>query len=308
VKRLCGVLSREIQQIQNLIIGIVSEVELLLDYSELDGVDGENSLNDKQKSGLELIIRRLSALSESYRVERILQQGALVVLAGKTNAGKSSLFNLLINEERSIVSDIPGTTRDWIESRITLDGIPLRLTDTAGLRDSCEAIEKLGIERSISLLQESDIILYLIDGAEGLTKEDSLFIDEYKTDHKIFLLWNKSDIAAPKDNENYICVSAKTGMGTTSLLDKIRDYISDVFLSDSIENNAASLGTERQKKLIETAHNEITNALNACNDGMPLDIVAPSLREALGALGEITGEVSTADILQEMFSRFCVGK
>ncbi|GMO43722.1 MAG: tRNA uridine-5-carboxymethylaminomethyl(34) synthesis GTPase MnmE [Termitinemataceae bacterium] len=309
VSRLNGSLEKQINKIKNDILAVLSGIEILLDYSELDGVGdgGENGLSAEQTDKLKCILDEISLLLESYRVQNIYRTGALVVIAGQANAGKSSLFNLMLKSDRSIVTDIPGTTRDWVDDFIVIENIPLRIVDTAGLRTSAETVEKIGIERSLDLICSADLVLYVIDAEKGITDYDKNFLQTHKECNKL-LLWNKCDIKHCGKVERYINVSAKTTEGFSGLCKKIASTIrKNSGITESAQSQL-TLGSERQKILAETAYNNINHALQANAGDMPLDIISPLIREALNALGLITGEVSTADILQEMFSKFCVGK
>jgi len=315
IGRLSGVLEQEINAIKQQLVEVLSGVEIFLDYSE-----DEISANADEAAGhfsgqrpAREILARLRALAQSWRWERIYQEGILAVIAGRPNAGKSSLFNLLLKEERSIVTEIPGTTRDWIEAIISLEGIPIRLADTAGLRESFDPVEKIGVERSRDLLEAAELILYLIDGAAGITAEDRAFIGELRAARNtpLLTLWNKADISPlPEIGGDCISISAKTGKGIAELEAAIVKTIQARLntADDQPVSAAASLGTVRQKKLVEAAAAALEEALALAEQGQPLDLIAPLLREAVNSLGEITGEVSTADILEEMFSKFCVGK
>jgi tRNA modification GTPase len=245
----------------------------------------------------------LKKLSASWQIERLYQEGITVVIAGRPNAGKSSLFNCLLKEDRSIVTEIPGTTRDWIEAWVSIEGIPVRLVDTAGLRETGDSVEKMGVENSRKLIDEAYLVLYLIDGEQGFTEEDRNFICEKK-----LLIWNKADIAPCDISANgLVSVSAKTGEGIAELTAAVTSLLSrQEGLKES--DLSVSLGTVRQKKLVDTACSVLEEAIELGEKEEPLDLAAPLLREAVNALGEITGEVTTADILEEMFSRFCVGK
>jgi len=338
VSRLSGSLQKEIEDIKKTLVQVLSGAEIYLDYSEDEvGADADEDAGKLPYLDFALeTLERLKKLSDSWRIERVYQEGVTVVIAGCPNAGKSSLFNALLKEDRSIVTEIPGTTRDWIEAWVSIEGIPVRLVDTAGLRESAEAVEKIGVDRSRKLLREADIVLYLIDGARGITNEDKAFIDggdgnggtvsggtnnkdadsAYKSCNRRLLVWNKADIAPPAPNQNFISVSAKTGEGLAQLHTAISSAIQGqaVALQTTPQSAlqdapiTAAVGTERQKKLVDAACSALEEALALARRDEPLDIIAPLLREAVNSLGEITGEVSTADILEEMFSRFCVGK
>ena len=310
VERLSGVLEQEIRHINNLFLEALTEIELLLDYSELDGV----AADDEALPGREAVVEalsRLRRLERSYRAEKLYREGALAVIAGKPNAGKSSLFNLLLREERSIISDTPGTTRDWIEGWISIEGIPIRLADTAGLRESGDALERLGIERSVGLLDEADLVILVLDGASGEAAALD-FAEGFIRDRNgvpVLPVWNKADLAPPPPAAGFssgLCaVSSKTGEGLDLLYEGIARLL------EKTAGTAApgpALGSGRQKALIDAAIGYAESALSLHDEGLPADIIAPSLREAVNSLGEITGEVSTADILESMFNNFCVGK
>jgi tRNA modification GTPase len=359
IRRLSGVLEGEINEIKALLVQVLAGTEICLDYSE-DEVDNKLSddrfsLDDEAAGRLpdrdiaEFAAARLKRLSELWAQERIYAEGALAVLAGRPNAGKSSLFNYLIREDRSIVTNVPGTTRDWIEALISVDGIPLRIADTAGLRNlDCEAnlissieheakfhaisqnaadeVENIGIRRSFELLEKADLVLYVIDGTEGITGEDRKFLRTLG-DKALLVLWNKVDIANQFDSIEHeakfhannsaftnelpgqlMAVSAKTGEGIAELIHSITILLEKRLPGMREHEFDTGPGTIRQKELIDTALISVKEALDLCDQEKPLDIIAPLFRTAVDALGEITGEVSTADILETMFSRFCVGK
>jgi tRNA modification GTPase len=325
VSRLSGVLEKEINGIKKSLVEVLSGAEIFLDYSE-DEIGAGGVFDDEAAGRLpgrplaREALGRLKKLAASWQRERIYQEGILAVIAGRPNAGKSSLFNLLLKEERSIVTEIPGTTRDWIEAWISIEGVPVRLADTAGLRESADPVEKIGVQRSRELLAEAELVLYLIDGAEGVSAGDRVFFEEYRLNDEtkrkpLLILWNKADIAPPRAAPEFahtrpIRVSAKTGEGMAELTSAVAAAIGGMAASAGADGSAhnAALGTARQKNLVQSAAAALEEALQLADREEPLDLIAPLLREAVNSLGEITGEVSTADILEEMFSRFCVGK
>ena len=355
VRRLAGVLQEEVSAIKALLVQVLAGTEIYLDYSEDEffgrgsGADTAAVADDEEAGRLperklaQEAALRLKVLAELWRRERIYAEGVMAVIAGRPNAGKSSLFNYLIREDRSIVTDIPGTTRDWIEAAISVEGIPLRLADTAGLRDlkEGEEVERIGIQRSLELLDRADLVLYLIDGKQGITAEDREFLGRNKKTapaKPLLVLWNKADLAPPPSGKRelstelpgqLLAVSAKTGEGIPGLMRSIVGLLEagpagaePRLLRDSaggsdfsIEvcgQDAAGPGTLRQKELIDAALASVEEALALASAPAgreePLDIIAPFFRSAINSLGEITGEVSGADILEVMFSRFCVGK
>jgi tRNA modification GTPase len=326
VNRLSGALEREIREIKTLLVQTLAGTELYLDYSEDELGDGaasngaapgDGALGDEAAGRLpdrdlaEDALARLRVLADSYRREKLYHDGALVVIAGRPNAGKSSLFNQLVREDRSIVTAIPGTTRDWIESWIALRGIPIRLVDTAGLHPSEDPVELLGMEKSRALLREADLVLYLADAAQGLTEEDRAVLEDLAPP-PVCLLWNKIDLAPPPDYEaprgiRVLGLSAKTGEGLAELSAAMAETL-ETAAGNPAGDWSPGIATARQKELIDAALSALEEALSLADRGRPLDIIAPLLREGADALGEITGEVSTAEILETLFSRFCVGK
>jgi len=321
ISRLSGVLETEINEIKKTLVEVLSGAEVFLDYSEDEisaDLDEAAGRLPGQRIAREALLR-LKKLEASWQRERIYQEGIPAAIAGRPNAGKSSLFNLLLKEERSIVTEIPGTTRDWIEAWISIEGIPVRLADTAGLRESDDPVEKIGVRRSRELLEKADLILYLIDGAEGVTDEDRAFITGFAQNRNsaaaLIILWNKADIV-PMPPLSFpvgsaISVSAKTGDGIAELSGAIAAAAraqADNADNDANDPQRAAIGSIRQKNLVHAACAALEEALLAAEQEEPLDLIAPLLREAVNALGEITGEVSTADILEEMFGKFCVGK
>jgi tRNA modification GTPase len=318
VARLSGRLREEIAAVKGLLLEILAEAELHLDYDEteliLPGEIGEGTLPGRKR--VEETLERLRRLAGTWGRERLYQEGALAVIAGRPNAGKSSLFNALLGEDRAIVTEIPGTTRDWIEATISIGGIPLRLADTAGLRGNGEPeppltdrVEQIGVQKSRELLGQADLTLYVIDGSRGFLDEDEALLaaPEFQA-APLFLLWNKADIAPlpPPGGRVFLPLSARTGQGLAELCGAIAGALEGK--PDEGPGETAALGSGRQKELADKAAAALEEALNLADRGEALELIAPCLREAADALGEITGEVSTADILETIFSKFCVGK
>ncbi len=312
--RLSGALYEEIDSIKKLIIDTLAAIEVEIEYPE----DEETIADTFDKADLEKAEQRLAGLVASWRGEKLYQDGARVVLAGRTNAGKSSLFNAILKEERAIVSDIEGTTRDWLESWAGINGIPVRLFDTAGLRDTDDVIEAKGVEISRNLVHEADVVLYLIDSAEGMNEEDKAFIENCSV--PLIVVWNKCDMptraicgvpentGVPEPVEgppHQIHISAKTGIGMSDLFNQIESLLTQGL---DTEREQAGLGSARQKDAVAEALERVRHALAAAADDYSLDAVVQDLEDALDSLGEVTGIVTPDDVLGSIFANFCVGK
>nr|MCR5762400.1 tRNA uridine-5-carboxymethylaminomethyl(34) synthesis GTPase MnmE [Treponema sp.] len=309
--RLAGNLFTEIDNIKKLIVDTLAAIEVEIEYPE----DEETIADSFDASQLKTAQERLFSLVKSWKSEKLYQDGARVILCGKTNAGKSSLFNALLKEERAIVSDIEGTTRDWLESWVSFEGIPVRLFDTAGLRSTTDTIEAEGVERTRDLTADADIILYLVDSYIGLTVDDINFISSNKKT-PIILVWNKSDksqenSSATVPDESYkkdiraeIKLSAKKGNGIGSLISTAKNILCGGQESD---RDAAGLGSQRQRDSVQEALERIQHALFIAQDGsLGLDAVVQDLEDSLDSLGEVTGEVTPDDVLGSVFANFCV--
>ena len=307
--RLAGNLYETIDGVKKQIIDTLAAIEVEIEYPE----DEETIADSFDASELEKAKSVLTELRDSWKSEKIYQDGARVVLCGRTNAGKSSLFNALLKEDRAIVSDIEGTTRDFIESWIDFSGIPARLFDTAGLRETSDAIEAVGVERTRDLSEEADLILYLVDASAGLNEDDESFIKAHCEKIPMILVWNKVDkitdespviASVAKQSLPTVQIAAKKGMGLGELSEAVRKSLS---VSEKSERNGTGLGSERQKNAVQSALESVTHALSLTKD-YALDAVVQDLEDALDFLGEVTGSVTPEDVLDSVFSHFCVGK
>ncbi len=308
VNRLAGMLEARINSFKKNIVDMLSSVELLLDYPE-DELDGQIAEYPLKPEDITAIRAEIDRLADSYSVGKVYREGVPVALAGRTNAGKSSLFNLLLKEDRAIVSEIHGTTRDYIESWITIDGIPMRVYDTAGLRDSDNPIEAEGIRRSGRVIEGSAIVVYLVDSVSGISNEDRTRIESFEKDRKTIKIWSRTDLAGKGESGNsvpdgFIALSSVTGEGFPELE---KALLNAACGSRSFDGDTV-VDSQRQYDLLVKASASLGKAVETAEGRMPLDIAAMELRASLDALGEITGEVSSVDILNNMFSNFCVGK
>ena len=309
--RLAGSLFEEIDSIKKLIIDTLAAIEVEIEYPE----DEETIADSFDREDIEIAAKRLKSLVDSWRGEKLYQDGARVVLAGRTNAGKSSLFNAILKEERAIVSDIEGTTRDWLESWASINGIPVRLFDTAGLRQTSDVIEAQGVEISRNLVNDADVVLYLVDGTQGMNDEDLQFIENCK--EPLIVVYTKSD----KENLDMtglcdrarlsppVCkISSKTGEGMAELFSQIYGILTAGIAGSSTERSQAGLGSARQKEAVSEALECVNHALVSADDNYTLDAVVQDLEDALDCLGEVTGDVTPDDVLGSIFANFCVGK
>ncbi len=306
-ERLAGRLFAEIDAIKRKFVRALAAIEAEIEYPE-----DENALVNSFDSGaLKDAETRLATLCGTWAVEKVYQEGLRVVLAGKTNAGKSSIFNMLVKEERSIVSAEPGTTRDWVEAQVSFGGIPARLFDTAGIRETAGEIEREGIRRTENLVKSADVTLYVVDAEAGMNAEDAAFLRG--TAGSVIALVNKADRCGAGRAES-VCAalsvpsvpfSAKTGEGVGTLADAVWAMVCGGGANPA---SRGGLGTERQKKAAESALDAVRHALAALEKGFAPDAVAADIEEALDFLGEITGAVTPENILETVFSQFCLGK
>lgn len=299
LNRLSGAIEREIKSIQQDILSISAALALSLDYP-----DDEVEAPEVSTLGIDNAIAKIDRLLNTYNRGKLFQEGIKLALAGRTNAGKSSLFNLILKEERSIVSQVHGTTRDYLEATVSLRGIPLQLFDTAGLRDALDPVEKEGIRRTRQIVDNCQLILLVMDGTQGMEPLEEQFYQEHKD--KTILVWNKADLESTEQAPpNAIEISALSGQGFQELEDALNERI---FQGVEPPGQGPVIDSLRQKELLEMARDGLSRFLQGLQDQLPLDILSEDIRESLNALGEITGEVSSADVLEALFSQFCVGK
>ena len=304
--RLSGTVFREIETVKTGLMTALAALEVGIEYPE----DEETIADSFDETLLTKPFSALRQLAASWQTEKIYQAGVRLVLAGKTNAGKSSLFNALLKEDRAIVSDIHGTTRDWLEAELDFKGIPAHIFDTAGLRATEDTIEAIGVQRSVELASAADIVLYLIDGTKPPAEEDVAFIQENTV--PLIIVQTKAEKgqteARPAALQRYpaVALSSKTGAGIDVLIDTVVGLVTAA--TAPIPDQGVSLGTERQKEAVTAAFEAVGHALEAGRSGYPLDAVIQDIEEAVYALGSVTGEVRSDDILDKIFSGFCVGK
>jgi tRNA modification GTPase len=308
VNQLEGRLSRKIGEIQAELLDAMADIEASIDYPEYDI---EETTNDKLKKILSSVESKLKLLRDSYKNGKIMKEGIKTIIVGKPNVGKSSLLNLMLNEERAIVSDIEGTTRDTIEEFINIDGIPLKIIDTAGIRKTNDEVEKIGVKKSIKVINDADLIIALFDDSRAFEDEDKEILELIKNKQAIILL-NKVDLGKNNIDDNKVFGEKKVIKFSTLTekgLDELYKTISEMFSLNEIEVNDGKLITNmRQKQHIDNAIIALNEAYSTLDEGMPIDISAISIKEILEELGEITGQNVSEDIINEIFSKFCLGK
>ena len=310
IKQLEGFLSKKIKNIKQEILDVLVNIEVTIDYPEYDTPDVQEN---EMRNMLESVGKKLEKLEKSFDNGKIIKDGIKTAIIGKPNAGKSSLLNAILKEDRAIVTDIAGTTRDTIEEFVTINGIPLKLVDTAGIRSASDEVEKIGIEKSIKQAEESDLIIAILDSSKELTKEDIEILNLIKNKKSIILL-NKADLKSiltenderiKSVSKNIIKISALNKTG----IDLLYKKISEMFNLNEINlDNDLLITNVRHKNIITKAIENVKKATEALNMNMPIDIITIYIKDILEDLGEITGEVVTEDIINEIFSKFCLGK
>jgi tRNA modification GTPase len=307
INQMRGGFSKEIKHLRDELIHFASLIELELDFGEEDvEFAGRKDLAELVNK----IIEYLNALIQSFDEGNVIKNGIPTVIAGKPNAGKSTLLNALLNEEKAIVSDIPGTTRDVIEDEITLGGISFRFMDTAGLRETTDVIESLGISRTRETMKKASLLLYMFDLSNTSPAELEAEEKELKSFGIPYLkVGNKLDRARPAilkaiENQDYILISASSKTNLNSLKDRIlsKFQVHEVHQGDVLVTNL-----RHYQKLVETRQS-LHRVATGLATGVTGDFLAMDIRQALYHLGEITGEITTDDLLANIFSKFCIGK
>ncbi len=306
-----GALSGRIREITGSLAGLIAKIEASLEFPE-DLPD--DTVKEEVLRGINALTMPIKKLLDTYEEGIVIKKGIGVLILGRPNAGKSSLLNILLKEPRAIVTEMPGTTRDVIEEALNIRGIPVRLMDTAGLRDSADAIESIGISRALEKVKEAGLILYVVDSASALFDEDMRFLNGIN-DKKTVIVANKTDIASTKALEGLrkkfgrfkICaISALKETGIEGLKDAIQEETSGrVNHEESIQDNHVVITSVRHRDALGRAFYSLQKANDA---SLPHEFVAEDLRKGLKALGEITGEITTEELLDRIFSEFCIGK
>ena len=304
-----GALSREITELRKYLLNVLALIEYAVDFTEDDEDIIDDNLVLQIKEGIDKTILKIRNLLSNADEGKIIRDGLNIVIVGKPNVGKSSLLNALLKEKRAIVTDVPGTTRDVIEEYINLDGIPIRITDTAGIRETEDIVEKIGVEKSKEKIEEADLIILMIDASRDIDEEDKAIIDKIKN-RKYIVLLNKIDLDMEisqeviNDLDNKIDISAKTGKG----IDDLKIEIKNLFFNGEINSESLIISNTRHKQALYRSLENCDIALNRVNANEYLDLISIYITAAMKALGEITGDELEEDLLNKIFSEFCVGK
>ncbi len=300
-----GVLQKKLAPIYNDLTDLCSHFHAVLDYPD---EDIEDFGLENYRGTLRANAKSLYKLLQTYGQGRILRQGVAAAIVGKPNVGKSSLLNALAGYDRVIVTDIPGTTRDTVEETVMLGATRLRLIDTAGIRETSDTVEAIGVERSKKAVEEADLVLFVCDGSQGLTEEDEAIIDFCCEHENAVALINKSDLGEkiqPCDLPfmNVIFISAKSGLG----LDQLADVV-DTLFEGNLPCDGSILTNARQFDACRRAYEAMLRSLSGLQLGLTPDAVLTDVEEAMEAMGEVTGATVREDITARIFERFCVGK
>ena len=303
INEISGKVSKLITDLREKIVSLISNIEVNIDYPEYEDIEVVtiNKIKDEVKEIKQELINILK-LSEDGKV---LKDGIKTVILGKPNVGKSSLLNALLEEEKAIVTDVKGTTRDIVEGSILVGGVKLNLIDTAGVRKSNDKVEKIGIEKSLNLIDEAQLILLMLDSSEKLSEEDIFLLDKTK-DKKRIILMNKIDLKSENEylNES-IKISAKENIG----IDEIKDKIKELFnVSDILNTNSTYFTNTRQISLLKSALESLKEVEKAVEENREIDMIEIDLKLVWEKLGDIIGANYTEELIDDLFSRFCLGK
>lgn len=308
LRQLDGKLSREIHSIKDRLMKIYAHLEAYLDFPD---EDLEIYSNEEMKSGFEQTLNRLKSLIGSYQKGHLLRDGACVVICGRPNVGKSSLLNVLLDRDRALVSEIPGTTRDILEESIEIDGLWIRLVDTAGLWTSQHPLDQAAMERTQTYFSEGDLFLWVVDAGDGLVKDDLSLYEKIKNKNMIAVM-NKTDLKQTKkiNMEKYVVpactcfVSAKTRQGIETLEKKIVQSI----LQNELGQEPVLITRLRHKRALENSVEALEQSYAAFLKGVSLELITPDIKRSLDSLKELVGEIYHEDLLDVIFSEFCIGK
>ena len=304
VRQLRGEFSNQLQPVKDDLLSVIVVLESALEFVEDDLPDFQI---ENIKNNLISVAEKIGEFASTFQAGKLIREGLKVALVGRPNVGKSSIFNALLGQERAIVTEIAGTTRDQIHEKFTINNIPISLIDTAGLRQTSDTVEKIGVERSKLLMADADLVVVLLDGSQKLTGEDREILSEVEDLNHLIAI-NKHDLKqceiSLNGNSKILKTSAKTGEG----LNDLQKAIVAPFMPQDIENSGFLVSDARHNDLLLRAKSEIEAAILLLDQKMSEEIILIGLHNSLRYLGQITGETSTEDMLTQIFSTFCIGK
>ena len=308
VKHLEGRLSKQINAVINEIMELLANIEVNIDFPEYD--EDEITI-ERVKTLCNNLAPELNKLIKTADTGKILKEGIKTVILGKPNVGKSSLMNFLLNENRAIVTEVPGTTRDTIEEYVNIKGVPLKIIDTAGIRETDDTVEKIGVEKALEKVRDADLVIMIFDSSKELEKEDEIILDFIKN-KKVIYIRNKTDLESKlelssykKIEEEIINVSILQAQGLDDIINKINSLFFEGHLDVTDE---LIINNVRHKNLLIKAKNSIEEVLSSIKNNMPIDFIEIDLMEAMENLGLIVGKSVSDDLVDKIFDEFCIGK
>ena len=305
INQVNGEVSKLIKNLRQKVIEILANIEVNIDYPEYEDI--EEMTNSMILTNIDSIEKEIKNILRHSEDSKLIKEGIKTIIIGSPNVGKSSILNRLLNEEKAIVTDIAGTTRDIVEGNVQIDGIVLNMIDTAGIRETDDVVESIGVKKSLDLINEADLILYVLNNNEVLTSEEKIILEKIKNKNHIVIV-NKIDLENKLDlNElsNYIQMSVKDNVG----IDELRNKIKEMFNLEQIEQNDYTyLSSARSISLLKKSLESLAAVRVGIENNMPVDMVEIDLKQMWSTLGEIIGETYTEELIDQLFSQFCLGK
>ena len=305
INQVNGEVSNLIKNLRKKIIEILAQIEVNIDYPEYDDV--EELTNDILLPNIKNIEQEINNILQKSEDSKLIKEGIKTIIIGSPNVGKSSILNKLLNEDKAIVTDVAGTTRDIVEGTIQIDGIVLNIIDTAGIRKTSNVVEKIGVQKSLNLIDEADLILYVLNNNEELTEEELELYEKIKNKNNIVIV-NKTDLENKLDLsklENHIEISVKNDIG----IDKLKKKIKELFNLEKLDTGDYTyLSSSRSISLLKKSLKSLNEVRNGINNNLPIDMVEIDLKNTWSILGEIIGETYTDELIDQLFSQFCLGK
>ncbi len=308
IDQLQGRLSKQVMQIVDDLIELKAHLEVNIDFPEYDE---EELTKEKIKEQAEIMKEKIEKLISTADTGKIFKEGINTLILGKPNVGKSSLMNFLLNENRSIVTEVPGTTRDTIEEFVNLAGLPLNIIDTAGIRYTDDVVEKIGVQKAIDKIDDSDLIIMILDASKELEKDDEIILENIKN-KKVIYLMNKTDLDTKIDLSNHVELEKETikiSLLKDEGLEEIENKVKEEFLSGNIDTNKDLIVTNtRHKNLLKKADKSISELLEGIELGLSLECLEVDINDTINHLGEITGSTVSESVIEKIFANFCIGK